>query len=49
MESYRQFKEALENQIVELEKFPDLKGSNLAQRVDKLRENRVNLVVLGAF
>ena len=49
MESYRQFKEALEYQLVELEKFPDLKGSNLAQLINKLRENRFNLVVLGAF
>ena len=49
MESYRQFKEALEYQIVELAKFPDLKGSNLAPLIDKLRENRFNLVVLGAF
>ena len=27
----------------------DLQGSNLAQLIDKLRENRFNLVVLGAF
>jgi len=33
MESYRQFKEALEYQLVELEKFPDLKGPNLAQLI----------------
>ena len=32
-----------------MEKFPELQGSNLAQLIDKLRENRFNLVVLGAF
>jgi small GTP-binding protein len=49
MESYRQFKETLEYQIVELAKFPDLQGPNLTQLIDKLRENRFNLVVMGAF
>jgi small GTP-binding protein len=49
MGTYRQFKEALENQLVVLEKVPDLKGPNLARLSDKLRENRFNLVVLGAF
>ena len=49
MGTYRQFKEALENQLVRLAKFPELKGSNLAQLIDKLRENRFNLVILGAF
>jgi small GTP-binding protein len=49
MESYRQFKEALEYQIIELDKFPALKGSNLGRLIGKIRENRFNLVVLGAF
>ena len=49
MGSYRQFKEILEDQLVELDKFSALKGSNLAQLIDKLRNNRFNLVVLGAF
>jgi small GTP-binding protein len=49
MGTYRQYKEALENQLVVLAKFPDLKGPNLAQLIDKLRENRFNLVILGAF
>ena len=49
MGTYRQFKEALEDQLVELDKFPELKGSNLVQLIDKLRKNRFNLVILGAF
>lgn len=49
MGTYRQFQEALENQLVRLTQFPELKGPNLAQLIDKLRENRFNLVILGAF
>ncbi len=49
MGTYRQFQEALEHQLVQLTKFPELKGSNIAQLIDKLRENRFNLVILGAF
>ena len=49
MGTYRQFQEALENQLVNLTQFPELKGPNLAQLIDKLRQNRFNLVVLGAF
>jgi small GTP-binding protein len=49
MGTYRQFQEALETQLVRLTKFPELKGSNIAQLIDKLRENRFNLVILGAF
>ncbi len=33
----------------QLAKFPELQGPNLARLIDKLRENRFNLVVLGAF
>ncbi|MGO9580299.1 MAG: dynamin family protein [Desulfobaccales bacterium] len=46
---YRQFQEALETQLVRLAQFPELKGSNIAQLIDKLRQNRFNLVILGAF
>jgi len=49
MRRYRDLKENLEKQLSQLAGLPDLKGSNLAQIVDKLRENRFNLVVLGAF
>jgi len=49
MGTYRQFQEALENQLVRLTQFPELAGPNLAQLIDKLRENRFNLVILGAF
>jgi small GTP-binding protein len=46
---YRQLQEALENHLVRLTQFPELQGSNVAQLMDKLRENRFNLVILGAF
>jgi small GTP-binding protein len=49
MGTYRQFQEALENQLVLLTQFPELQGANIAQLIDKLRENRFNLVILGAF
>jgi ribosome biogenesis GTPase A len=49
MGTYRQFQEALEHQLVNLTRFPEMKGPNLAQLVEKLRQNRFNLVVLGAF
>ena len=49
MGTYRQCKEALENQLVRLTQFPELQGSSLVQILDKLRENRFNLVILGAF
>jgi small GTP-binding protein len=49
MGTYRQLQEALETQLVRLTQFPELKGSNIDQLIDKLRENRFNLVILGAF
>lgn len=49
MGTYRQFQEALENQLVNLARFPELQGPNLALLIDKLRQNRFNLVILGAF
>jgi hypothetical protein len=49
MGNYRQFREALENQLIGLAQFPELEGPILAQLIDKLRQNRFNLVVLGAF
>ncbi len=49
MTTYRQFQEALVTQLVQMTQFPELRGSNIAQTIDKLRENRFNLVILGAF
>ena len=49
MASYRQCKEALEQQLVRLSQFPELQGSIIVPIIDKLRENRFNLVILGAF
>ena len=46
---YRDLKEALEKELSRLAGLPELKGPNLARLIDKLRENRFNLVVLGAF
>jgi small GTP-binding protein len=49
MGTYRQFQEALENQLVRLTQFPELQGSSLIQIIDKLRKNCFNLVIMGAF
>ncbi|MHB9072753.1 MAG: dynamin family protein [Desulfobaccales bacterium] len=49
MGTYRQCKEALENQLVRLTQFPELQGWDITRLIDKLRENRFNLVILGAF
>lgn len=46
---YRDLKENLEKKLSQLAGLPELKGPNLARLSDKLRENRFNLVVLGAF
>jgi small GTP-binding protein len=49
MGTYRQFQDVLDTQLVRLTQFTELKGSNIAQLIDKLRQNRFNLVILGAF
>ena len=49
MGTYRELQEALERQLQQLAQLPELKGPNLQRLVDKLRTNRFNLVVLGAF
>jgi hypothetical protein len=49
MGTYQQFQEALETQLIRLTQFTELKGSNIEQLIDKLRQNRFNLVILGAF
>lgn len=49
MGSYRELQEALEKHLSQLARLPELKGPNLQQLIEKLRQNRFNLVVLGAF
>jgi len=49
MGTYRELREALEQQLTHLARLPELKGPNLPRLVEKLRLNRFNLVVLGAF
>ena len=49
MGTYRELQEALEGQLSQLARLPELKGPNLPRLIDKLRQNRFNLVVLGAF
>jgi len=49
MGTYRELQEALEQQLSHLAQLPELKGPNLQRLIDKLRTNRFNLVVLGAF
>ena len=49
MGTYHELQEALEGQLQQLTRLPELKGPNLQRLIDKLRTNRFNLVVLGAF
>ena len=49
MGGYRDLKEDLEKELSQLAGLSELQGPNLAQLINKLRENRFNLVVLGAF
>jgi small GTP-binding protein len=49
MGTYREFQDALEQQLRRLAQWPELKGPNLKRLIDKLRTNRFNLVVMGAF
>jgi small GTP-binding protein len=49
MGTYRELQEALARQLQQLAQWPELKGPNLQRLMDKLRTNRFNLVVLGAF
>jgi small GTP-binding protein len=49
MGTYRELQEALARQLQQLARLPELKGPNLQRLIDKLRTNRFNLVVLGAF
>ncbi len=49
MGTYRELQEALVHQLRELARLPELQGPNLKRLIDKLQQNRFNLVVLGAF
>jgi small GTP-binding protein len=49
MGTYRELQEALEGQLSQLARLPELEGATLQRLLDKLRQNRFNLVVLGAF
>ena len=49
MGTYRELQEALEAQLTRLAGLPELRGPNLHRLLDKLQQNRFNLVVLGAF
>jgi ribosome biogenesis GTPase A len=49
MGAYREFQEALLQQLTQLSQLPEMKGPNIQRLINKLRESRFNLVVLGAF
>jgi small GTP-binding protein len=49
MPVYRDLKEALEKQLSQLAGMPEVKEPQLARLLEKLRQNRFNLVILGAF
>lgn len=46
---YRDLKDALEQELSRLARLPEVKGPQVARLLDKLKENRFNLVILGAF
>lgn len=49
MGTYRDLQEALERQLSQLAKLPELKSQMVHRLLEKLRTNRFNLVVMGAF
>jgi GTP-binding protein EngB required for normal cell division len=49
MGAYREFQEALMRQLTRLSQLPEMKGPNIQGLINKLQENRFNLVMLGAF
>jgi len=49
MGTYQQLQEALDHQLTQLAHLPEFQGPGLARLLDKLRQNRFHLVVLGAF
>jgi small GTP-binding protein len=49
MGTYRELQEVLEKQLSRLAGYPELNREHLKRLLDKLRLNRFNLVILGAF
>jgi ribosome biogenesis GTPase A len=49
MSIYKQFQQALLEQLENLARFPEISRANISFILDKLRQNRFNLVMLGAF
>ena len=49
MEGYRELQKELDQELVGLASLPALQGPKIDRLIDKLRQNRFNLVVLGAF
>jgi len=49
MGTYQHLKEALERQLTRLLELPDIPKTTVSRLLDKLRQNRFHLVVLGAF
>ncbi|HYA03405.1 MAG TPA: dynamin family protein [Syntrophobacteria bacterium] len=49
MGGYRELQASLEERLVHLSSLPALRGPKIDRLIDKLRQNRFNLVVLGAF
>ncbi|MCL6622510.1 MAG: dynamin family protein [Syntrophobacterales bacterium] len=49
MGTYQHLKEALERQLSHLTRLPEIPRGTILQLLDKLRQNRFHLVVLGAF
>ncbi len=49
MGTFQQLQEALEQQLTRLTRLPELQGPVIQRLLDKLRQNRFHLVVLGAF
>ncbi len=49
MGTYQQLQEALDKQLTQLTRLPEFQGPPLHRLLDKLRQNRFHLVVLGAF
>jgi GTP-binding protein EngB required for normal cell division len=46
---FQELKGVLEEQLVQLSALPELKGPSFSRLLEKLRQNRFHLVVLGAF
>jgi small GTP-binding protein len=49
MSTYKQLQQTLALQLENLSRFPEISRANITFLLDKLRQNRFNLVMLGAF